>query len=57
MSTAIKPPTYVPRPMGTIDGGSDKYLQAELANISQSIKSIISELSRINSVLVAHGLS
>jgi hypothetical protein len=51
-------PTYVPRPMGTIDGGvSTKYLQAELASISQSIKSIVAEIDRINTVLVAHGIT
>ena len=55
MTTKI--PTYVPRPMGTIDANSPKYMQAELASISQSIKSIIAEIERINAVLTAHGLS
>jgi hypothetical protein len=44
--------------MGTIDAGiSPKYLQAELASISQSIKSMIVELEQIKAVLTAHGLS
>jgi hypothetical protein len=49
--------TYVPRPMGTLDGGSEKYLQAELASISQSVKTIIAELVKINTILASHGLS
>jgi hypothetical protein len=52
-----KAPTYVPRPMGTLDGGGQKYLQAELASISQSIKSIIVELEQIKAVLTAHGIT
>jgi hypothetical protein len=54
---ATKIPTYVPRPMGTIDANSQKYLQAELASISQSIKSIIAELEQIKAILTAHGLT
>lgn len=52
-----KPVTYVPRPMGTIDGGDTRYLQAELASISQSIKTLVAEVNRIAAVLTAHGLS
>lgn len=53
-----KPVTYVPRPMGTLsDDGGQKYLQAELASISQSIKTIVAEINRINAVLTAHGIS
>jgi hypothetical protein len=52
-----KAPTYVPRPMGTIEANSPKYLQAELASISQSIKTIIVELEQIKAVLVAHGIT
>ncbi|MHC2284420.1 hypothetical protein [Bradyrhizobium barranii] len=55
MTTKI--PTYVPRPMGTIDANSPKYLQTELASVSQSIKSIIAEIERINAVLIAHGIT
>ncbi|MCP1937401.1 hypothetical protein J2R95_003196 [Bradyrhizobium japonicum] len=56
MTTKI--PTYVPKPMGTIgDDGGRKYLQQELASVSQSIKSIIAEIERINAVLVAHGIT
>jgi hypothetical protein len=36
---------------------STKYLQGELASISSSIKSIITELEQIKAVLTAHGLS
>jgi hypothetical protein len=43
--------------MGTIEAGSPKYLQAELASISQSIKSIITELEQIKAILTAHGLT
>lgn len=53
---ATKIPTYVPRQMGTLDDSGQKYLQAELAAISQSIKTIINEINRINAVLTAHGL-
>lgn len=55
MTTRI--PTYVPRPMGTLDANPQKYLQAELASVSQSIKTIIAEIERINAVLVAHGIT
>ena len=38
---ALKPLTYVPRPQPTLGGGDNRlYLQQELANISQSIKSL-----------------
>jgi hypothetical protein len=49
--------TYVPRPMGTLDDNPQKYLQAELASISQSVKTIIAEITKINAILTAHGLS
>lgn len=52
-----KPVTYVPRPMGTLESGVQKYLQAELASISQSIKTLVAEVNRISAVLTAHGLS
>lgn len=56
MSTKI--PTYVPKPMGTIgDDGGRKYLQQELAGVSQSLKAIVAEISRINAVLIAHGIT
>jgi hypothetical protein len=57
MTTATtKAVTYVPRPMPTL-GGDQKYLQAELAAISQSIKTIIAEIVSIKTILAAHGLS
>jgi uncharacterized small protein (DUF1192 family) len=43
--------------MGTLDANQQKYLQAELAGISQSIKALVAEIERINAVLTAHGLS
>jgi hypothetical protein len=52
-----KAPTYIPRPMGTIEANSPKYLQEELASISQSIKTIIVSIEQIKAVLTAHGLS
>lgn len=54
---ANKPVTYVPRTMPTLSGGDTQYLQQELASISQSIKTITAELTRINAILAAHGLS
>lgn len=54
---ATKAVTYVPRTMPTLDGGTQSYLQQELASISQSIKTIVAEISRINAVLVAHGIT
>lgn len=48
--------TYVPRPMPTL-GGDTQYLQQELATISQSIKTIVAEIAKINAILAAHGLS
>jgi hypothetical protein len=50
-------PTYVPRPMGSLEGGGQKYLQGELASISQSIKTTIGEIEKIKAILAAHGLS
>jgi hypothetical protein len=49
--------TYVPRTMPTIQGGDTNYLQQELASISQSIKTIVAEITKINAILTAHGLS
>jgi hypothetical protein len=43
--------------MGTLDANPQKYLQAELASVSQSVKTIIAEIERINAVLVAHGIT
>jgi hypothetical protein len=57
MATITKAPTYVPRPMGTIEASSPKYLQEELASISQSIKTIIVSIEQIKAVLTAHGIS
>jgi hypothetical protein len=46
------------RPAADADGGdAQKYLQAELAAISQSIKTIIAEIVSIKTILAAHGLS
>jgi hypothetical protein len=53
---ASKAVTYVPRPMGTLDANQQKYLQAEFASISQSIKSIIAEIEKINARLAAYGV-
>lgn len=53
--TAKTPVAYVPRPQPTL--GSDQlYLQQELANISQSIKTIIASIKDINARLAAHGI-
>jgi hypothetical protein len=43
--------------MGTLDANPQKYLQAELASISQSIKTIIAEIVKIETILASHGLS
>jgi ACT domain-containing protein len=43
--------------MPTLDGGTQNYLQLELASISQSIKTIVAEITKINAILTAHGLS
>jgi hypothetical protein len=48
--------TYVPRPMPTL-GGDALYLREELANISQSIKTIVREIESIKALLVAHGIT
>jgi hypothetical protein len=53
---ATKAVTYVPRPMPTL-GGDQQYLQLELASISQSIKTIVAEISAIRAILTAHGLT
>ncbi|MGM5019198.1 hypothetical protein [Tardiphaga sp. 367_B4_N1_1] len=54
---ANKAVTYVPRPMPTLDKGSEQYLQLELASISQSIKTIIAEIAKVEALLAAHGIS
>jgi hypothetical protein len=43
--------------MGTLDDNGQKYLQAELASISQSIKTIIAEIAKVEALLAAHGIS
>ncbi|WP_368508082.1 hypothetical protein [Bradyrhizobium lupini] len=43
--------------MGTIEDDGKKYLQAELASVSQSVKTIVAELAKINDILARHGLS
>lgn len=57
MAITNKPVTYVPRPMPTLDGGTQLYLQQELASVSQSIKTITAQLAVIVSILNSHGLS
>jgi len=49
--------TYVPRPMPTLGGGNTVYLQQELASISQSIKTIIAEITKINAILARNNLT
>ena len=49
--------TYVPRPQPTLGGGDNRlYLQQELANISQSIKTLVAEVEKINARLTAYGV-
>jgi prefoldin subunit 5 len=38
-------------------GGDQQYLQAELASISQSIKTLAAAVAKIQAILTAHGLS
>lgn len=54
---AQKTVTYVPRQMPTLAGGDTNYLQQELASISQSIKTVVAEIAKINAILARHGLS
>lgn len=54
---ALKPVTYVPRPQGTLNPNDQRlYLQQELASISQSIKTVIAEIEKINARLAAYGV-
>lgn len=48
---------YVPRPMPTLGDGTAVFLQQELASISQSIKTLIAEFTRLEALLAAHGIS
>jgi hypothetical protein len=54
---ATKTVTYVPTPQGTLNESDNRlYLQRELSGISQSIKSLVAEVERINARLASHGI-
>ena len=53
---ATKIVTYSPRPSPTLGAGDRLYLQQELANISQSIKTIVVEIEKIRERMAAHGI-